>query len=285
MPPPNALASSRPTSRTEAPTDALALYKALKLHAATDKPLCTALDVLEQAIRKYGPVNLAVAFNGGKDATVVLHLTRAVVAAYAPSHALHCLYLLNQKEFPSVAAFVREQVALLDLDEVENEADDFKEGIASFTNVREGMCAFVMGTRSTDPHGENMNHFEPSSKGWPLFMRVNPILSWDYHDVWRFLKRFDVPYCQMYDVGYTSIGSIDSTLPNPALRVIGDDGSVSYRPACQLEDAALERAGRVSKNRKKREQVEGIDDSYSSSQCQEGEGVTATRKPDDHSLP
>ena len=61
--------------------------------------------------------------------------------------------------------------------------------------------------------------------------------------VWRFLKEFDIPYCSMYDRGYTSIGNVHTTAPNPELAVV-KDGMVSFQPAWMLTDAMLERAGR-----------------------------------------
>lgn len=232
-------------------TDPLALHAALIEQSCTDIPLRTALRVLEGAVRLYTPARLAVAFNGGKDATVVMHLTRAVIAKYAQEHNVqpfcHCLYLLSGSDFPAVDAFVRQQVAACRLHIVEVDAA-FKDGIHLFTKDRD-MCAFVMGTRRDDPHGSHMEHFEPSTPGWPNFMRVNPILTWQYHHVWAFLKKFRLPYCHLYDQGYTSIGSVETTKPNPALSVVGEDGQVSYLPAWQLEDASLEREGRLKKVR------------------------------------
>lgn len=103
------------------------------------------------------------------------------------------------------------------------------------------LIAFVMGTRRNDPFAKELEHFSPSSPDWPPFMRVNPIIDWRYAEVWQFLRGFGIPYCVLYDHGYTSIGSVQTTAPNPELKTA--DGT--YRPAWELQDAALEREGRT----------------------------------------
>ena len=79
---------------------------------------------------------------------------------------------------------------------------------------------------------------------WPRVMRVNPILSWDYHQVWRFIRALSLPYPSLYDQGYTSLGNPDNTQPNPALATTNSTGEVKFQPAYTLQDPGLERQGR-----------------------------------------
>ena len=50
----------------------------------------------------------------------------------------------------------------------------------------------------------------------------------------------------MYDLGYTSLGGINTTTPNPYLKIEGDE--VKYSPAYMLRKNAdeRERSGRIS---------------------------------------
>ncbi|KAF4579348.1 3'-phosphoadenosine 5'-phosphosulfate sulfotransferase [Pleurotus pulmonarius] len=79
------------------------------------------------------------------------------------------------------------------------------------------ITGILIGTRRSDPHGGRLSHRNMTDPDWPQFERINPIINWGYADVWNFLRRLNVPYCQLYDQGYTSLGSTYNTFPNPAL--------------------------------------------------------------------
>ncbi|KAH7289895.1 hypothetical protein KP509_30G023100 [Ceratopteris richardii] len=135
---------------------------------------------------------------------------------------------------------------------------DFKSGLEALLREKP-IKAIFLGTRIGDPNAVGQEQFSPSSTGWPPFMRVNPILDWSYRDVWAFLLACKVPYCKLYDQGYTSIGSIHDTIPNGALCIEScqitneeqiEPGHIKYRPAYMLRDGRLERAGRMKRSNK-----------------------------------
>ena len=236
----------------------------------------TALNTLDHAYRLYGPNSVICSFNGGKDAVAILHLLRAAHANYYnctganPSISQpRAVYFKNIDEFPEVTSFLEESVERYDLDMVEFENGiKFSSGLEILVknNYVKGTkvvspMAFVLGTRISDPNAVGQNHFSPSSHWMPPFMRVNPVLDWDYGLVWHFLRLFDLPYCSLYDQGYTSLGTIKDTLPCPALAVNrgeidhGADKNIipknnnlpKFWPAYMLRDWDQERAGRLPK--------------------------------------
>lgn len=80
---------------------------------------------------------------------------------------------------------------------------------------------------------------------WPQVMRVSPLLDWHYSYIWDYLLYFRVPYCTLYDEGYTSLGNMKNTVRNTCLRAydVFQEQEV-YLPACKLMDAKKERNGR-----------------------------------------
>ena len=103
------------------------------------------------------------------------------------------------------------------------------------------MKAILAGTRSIDPYSDTLHTFQTTDRDWPNYMRVMPILNWNYKDIWSFIWEERVQYCVLYDQGYTSLGDMRTTVQNSALKITGSN---EYRPAYLLEDVKLERDGR-----------------------------------------
>ena len=233
-----------------------------------------ALHTLDHAYRLYGPESVIGSFNGGKDAVVILELMRAAHANYhrnldqgntggvQPTRP-RVIYFNNKLEFPDVYDFVQHTVKEYDLDMLA-----FQEGIGfvgglemlvkqnylvSMDEARTHPMAFVLGTRAADPNAGKQGSFAPSSSYMPPFMRVNPVLKWSYGHVWHFLRLYKLPYCALYDEGYTSLGTVKDTLPCPALKKVHVEGNTQeYWPAYMLKDWDQERAGRIKKDKKKK---------------------------------
>lgn len=157
---------------------------------------------------------------------------------------LSSFYFEREDDFPEVRAFVKDQDKTYGLNVHYLKNPDFKAGLEDYLEEAR-TAAIVLGTRRGDPNAEGQEYFCPSSAGWPPFMRINPILDWSYVDVWGFLRHCQLPYCCLYDQGYTSLGGVHNTLPNSALKKA--DGT--FAPAYILADGRLERAGRATQKR------------------------------------
>ena len=85
-----------------------------------------------------------------------------------------------------------------------------------------------------------MHEVNSSDNGWPKFTRISPLLNWGYSQIWEYIDYQRIEYCQLYNDGYTSLGSRSRTIPNPELE--SADGK--YLHARMLKDVKFERSGR-----------------------------------------
>ena len=59
-------------------------------------------------------------------------------------------------------------------------------------------------TDPDNPDNAEMARFCPT-KGKHI---LNPIIDWEDEDIWEFIHRYEIPYCCLYDNGYTRLGCI-----------------------------------------------------------------------------
>ncbi|KAK3394431.1 hypothetical protein B0H63DRAFT_45571 [Podospora didyma] len=228
------------------------------------------MGVIEEAIHKYGPEDLSLAYNGGKDCLALLVLIMAclpvvvpAIAAVAetpsansssttatpipspsppPPERLQAIYIAPPDPFPEVEEFVAVSTTEYHLDLVRYGLP-MRPALEAYLADRPAVKAIFMGTRRTDPHSEFLKHFSPTDADWPQFMRVNPLIDWHYSEIWTFIRHLDIPFCCLYQQGFSSLGGMTNTRPNPALALDGPDGK-RFRPAYELVRDDEERLGR-----------------------------------------
>ncbi|KAK3359749.1 putative FAD synthetase [Lasiosphaeria hispida] len=158
-----------------------------------------------------------------------------------PPQPLQAIYIAPPDPFPEVEAFVATSTKQYHLDLVRYSLP-MRRALEAYLGDRPAVRAIFMGTRRTDPHSEFLRAFSPTDADWPQFMRVNPLLDWHYAEIWTFIRQLDLSFCCLYEQGFSSLGGMTNTRPNPALAL--DTDAKTFRPAYELVRDDEERLGR-----------------------------------------
>ncbi|KAI0267281.1 hypothetical protein BC834DRAFT_968807 [Gloeopeniophorella convolvens] len=220
--------------------------------AASKEPISPlvkeALEVIDDALDTFGPDKVSLSFNGGKDCTVILHLYAAALAKRTVNPSIPALYIPVPSPFPALETFIVDAARAYNVSifncipptptaaSVEpvtpgggvpaKGGDGMRQALELYRARFPTVEAILIGTRRTDPHGATLKFRTKTDPDWPPFVRVHPIINWGYAEIWTFLRRLRVPYCSLYDEGYTSLGSTYNTFRNPAL-LVRDNSSTS----------------------------------------------------------
>lgn len=205
------------------------------------------LRTISHSFKLYDLKDLYISFNGGKDAQVVLHLVRLALYQFCAADSrsesdaqelfekrwksMNIVYFEEAGPLPEVDEFMKEHCSQFNISPITLGKDVKKETHNLVNNY--GMKAIFLGTRRGDPYSADLEFYCPSDtdKGWATFMRIHPIIDWTYEQIWRFLRDFKIPYCNLYDKGYTHLGNISNSGPNEFL--LQENGE--YLPAYKAD--------------------------------------------------
>jgi len=185
------------------------------------------LEVLRQALEEFGPSAMAVAFTGGKDSLVILDLMRRAGGGRVLTPVLH---VDTTVDFPEIYEYrdrlAREwglQLVIHQNTEALAEAPPtsdpqfcifctkrLKTEALNQAIQKYKWRALITGVRWDEHHARSQEtYFSPR----PDHVRVHPILHFRERDVWEYIKKYQLPYCPLYDKGYRSLGCVPCTKP------------------------------------------------------------------------
>jgi phosphoadenosine phosphosulfate reductase len=165
---------------------------------------------------------LAVAFSGGKDSLVALHLALSI------NPKIEVIFNNTTIEFPETISYVRELAKKWNLNlhmttpkipffqtirengwaTHENRwcCRPYKEEPALEYMRKRGIWAEVTGTTRTESiYRRSLTPFRMPSKE-PYVIRVNPIYDWNQQEVWKYVKDNSLPLNPLYSMGYRRVG-------------------------------------------------------------------------------
>ncbi len=181
-----------------------------------------ALKILETTKEIFGE-SVAVAFSGGKDSLVTLHLALKV---FGPE--ILVIYNNTTVEFPETVKYTRFLSRIWNLNliiarphksfllEVKKKGwathecrwccTPYKKEPSKKALLDNNISALIVGTIRTESiYRRSIQPFKIYKQDEDI-VRVHPIYDWNQQEVWSYIKREDLPYNPLYDKGYRRIG-------------------------------------------------------------------------------
>lgn len=180
------------------------------------------LEIISEALAKWGDGRLATTFTGGKDSLVMLHLFKRAGEGKVPVPVLN---LDTTVKFKEVIDFRDRMAREWDLqliittnyegaktikiaEDKDNCCHVMKTTAINMAVEEHGWKALATGVRwDEQPARINEEYFSER----PEHTRIQPILHFTEMDIWSYIDKYNLPYCELYDQGYRSLGCAPCT--------------------------------------------------------------------------
>ena len=176
--------------------------------------------VIQDAQTKFAVDKTVVAWTGGKDSTVLLHLIKSPFD-FVP---FPVMFTDSTMEFKEVYEFIKKVAQQWKLNLVI--VPHLKEDLTVFYRTRNKekrkelirimkinvindfvkkhhIKAFISGIRWDEHESRSKENYFSARKD---HIRIHPILHFTEENIWQYIKEFNVPYVNLYDKGYRSLG-------------------------------------------------------------------------------
>lgn len=180
-----------------------------------------AQNIIKKASLQFPSNKIVVAWTGGKDSTVLLHLIKSTFDGHIP---FPVMFNDSTMEFVEIYTFVKKisrewKLNLTVLTHLDKDLKEFhavkspnrKKELSRIMKInainyflkKNRIKAFMAGIRWDEhPARSSETYFSPR----PDHMRIHPILHFTEKDIWEYIHINNVPYVALYDKGYRSLG-------------------------------------------------------------------------------
>lgn len=181
--------------------------------------------IILEAYKNFGS-SVAVAFSGGKDSTTLLHLVRTAFDGKIPWKVFTLDTGAEFKEIKEFMVGLSEEwgfdLTVLrnnDMPEMITPPEDkaeccYKRKVIPINTaiVDHNLKALMTAVR-WDEQSARVNEQFFTPKETPPHVRVQPVLHFREIDIWSYIKKHSLPYCELYKKGYRSIDCEPCTSP------------------------------------------------------------------------
>jgi phosphoadenosine phosphosulfate reductase len=173
------------------------------------------MDAIEEIKAHEPPEGYYVADSGGKDSSVVLDLVKRSGVKYQAYFHLttvdppelirflkkyHPETIITRPKTTMWKLMVKKRMPPTRI--VRYCCQEFKEGYGNGRIV-------VLGVRRKESYGRSKRKMiEACNKPSKNKILFRPIIDWSDYEVWEYIRKYNIPYCLLYDEGYKRIGCI-----------------------------------------------------------------------------
>lgn len=186
-----------------------------------NQKIAKAQQVIQKAYTMFPNDKVVVAWTGGKDSTVLLHLVRSTFNKRVP---FPVMFNDSKMEFEEIYKFINMLskqwgLNLIIIPHLKEDLEEFKKtksqkrkkelsrimkiNAINYFVKKHGVKAFMAGIR-WDEHTSRSKEIYFSKR--PDHTRIHPILHFTEDDIWNYIRTYNVPYVKLYDQGYRSLG-------------------------------------------------------------------------------
>jgi phosphoadenosine phosphosulfate reductase len=181
--------------------------------------------VILETEKRFGRENIAVAFTGGKDSSTLLHLVKTAYNGTVPFKVFNIDTSLKFKEIYEIRdriarewnldmVILRHENPRKVLEEVKDSAECcslLKSGVLNEGIKKHNIKALMTAIRWDEQEARADEQYFSER---PDHTRVHPILHFMEKDIWEYIKKHTIPYCELYNKGYRSLGCEPCTEPS-----------------------------------------------------------------------